>query len=241
VLVVDDDVDTCKNLRDILTDCGYDVSVANSGEEALPLLSRTAFDIALLDFKMPGMDGLTLSREIRKRWSGTVAVLISAFAEGEAAEQALRAGAWRVLHKPLNVGQLLPLIESAVRQPIVLVVDDDHDLCTNLWEILHEQGFRLDVAHSETEAAQQLAGRNHGVVLIDMRLPSGDGGGVYHLVRQFNPQARVVLITGFRSDVQDLVQRTVAEGADAVCYKPFAVPELLNTINRLAMTGKQTP
>src|SRR5712675_2131815 len=113
VLVVDDDVDTCKNLRDILTDCGYSVAIAYCGEEALELVRREAFDVALLDFKMPDMDGLMLYREIRKLRAGTVAVIISAYASGETADQALLAGAWRVLAKPVDFDQLMPLIETA--------------------------------------------------------------------------------------------------------------------------------
>jgi two-component system response regulator HydG len=233
ILVVDDDVDTCENLRDILTDCGHSVAVAHSGEDALPLLRREAFDLALLDFKMPGMDGLMLYREIRKLRSGTVAVIISAYASRETAEQALEAGACSVLHKPVQFEQLLPLIDLTTRQPLILVVDDDRELCSNLWDILRERGYRVDIAHSEQEAAYQLAGRQHGIVLIDMRLPQGDGSGVFHLVRESNPGARVILITGYRCDLEDVVERVVAEGAEAVCYKPFEIPDLIGTIARL--------
>lgn len=237
ILVVDDDVDTCENLRDILTDCGYSVSVAHSGEEALPLLRQEAFDLALLDFKMPGMNGLMLYREIRKLRSGTVAVIISAYASRETAEQALEAGASRVLHKPVQFEQLLPLIESTTRQPLLLVVDDDRELCSNLWDILRERGYRVDVAHNEQEAAFQVSGRRHGIVLIDMKLPEGDGSSVFQLVRESNPAAHVILITGYRHDLADVVERIVVEGAEAVCYKPFEIPDLIGTIARLTANG----
>src|SRR2546428_789145 len=73
VLVVDDDVDTCRNLSDILTDLGYHVDCAHDGPSALDLVRRNAYDVALLDLKMPGMDGLTLYREIKKLSASTVA------------------------------------------------------------------------------------------------------------------------------------------------------------------------
>ena len=66
ILVVDDEVDTCHNLSDILTDLGYRVDVAHDGISALELVRRNAYDVALLDYKMPGMDGLTLYREIKR-------------------------------------------------------------------------------------------------------------------------------------------------------------------------------
>ncbi len=64
ILVVDDEVDTCCNLSDILTDLGYGVDVAHEGQTALAMVRRKSYDVALLDYNMPGMDGLTLYREI---------------------------------------------------------------------------------------------------------------------------------------------------------------------------------
>jgi CheY-like chemotaxis protein len=66
-----------------------------------------------------------------------------------------------------------------------------------------------------------------------MRLPKGDGTSVFRLVRETSPEARTVLITGYRSELDSLVQQVINEGADAVCYKPFDVPNLLTTLQRL--------
>jgi CheY-like chemotaxis protein len=113
------------------------------------------------------------------------------------------------------------------------VVDDDPDLCANLWDLLHERSYRVHVAHDETEARRRLEGQAFDVVLIDMKLPRGNGASVFRLVRQTNPQARTVVITGHRSETDQLVRQVVAEGANAVCYKPFDVPRLLSTLELL--------
>jgi DNA-binding NtrC family response regulator len=236
VLVVDDDRDTRANLSDILMDLGYHVETAHDGPSALELVRTKPFDVALLDLKMPGMDGLTLYREIKRLRSGTVALIVTAHATSETAARALQAGAWQVLAKPVDFQQLLPLVESAAQQPLVMVVDDDHDLCENLWDLLRARNLRVCVAHDEREAEERLADRDFKVVLIDMKLPSGDGGNVFRLVRQSNPQARVVLITGHRGELETLIQRVLSEGADAVCYKPFDVPVLLETVQKLVHT-----
>src|SRR6516225_1825125 len=132
ILVVDDDMDTCRNLADILTDLGYRVDVAHDGLSALELVRQNPYDVALLDYKMPGMDGLTLYREIKKLRSGTVALIVTAYAGSNQAEEALAAGAWQVLPKPTDFPKLLSMVEKALDQPLVLVIDDDHDLCANL-------------------------------------------------------------------------------------------------------------
>jgi two-component system, NtrC family, response regulator HydG len=233
ILVVDDEVDTCRNLSDILTDLGYHVDTAYDGPSALELARKNPYDLALLDLKMPGMDGLTLYRELRKLQSGTVALVVTAYAGKDTTEAALAAGAWQVLPKPVDFPLLLKLVDEALGQPVVMVVDDDPDLCANLWDLLHERGYRVYVAHDEPEAAQHLKEQTFHVVLIDMKLPHSNGAQVFRLVRETNPRARTVVITGLRSEMDQLVQQVVAEGADAVCYKPFDVPRLLSTLEQL--------
>ncbi len=236
ILVVDDEEDTCRNLHDILTDLGYHVETAHDGPSALELVGRRPYDVALLDLKMPGMDGLTLYREIKKRRADTVAIIVTAYASSTTAEEALSAGAWQILPKPVDFPRLLGLVDKALDQPLVLVVDDDPDLCANLWDLMRERGFRVSVAHDERAAAQRLRDQAYTVVLIDMKLPEGDGSSVFRLVRSNNPQARTIVITGHPTEMDELVQRILKEGADAVCYKPFDVWNLLETVQQL--TGR---
>jgi CheY-like chemotaxis protein len=234
ILVVDDDRDICRNLSDILTDLGYQVEAAHDGPSALELVRQRPYDVALLDLKMPGMDGLTLYREIKKHRAGTVSMLVTAYANPATAEEALAAGAWKVVSKPVDLRMLLGLVDEALGQPLVLIVDDDHDLCANLWDMFRERGFRVNLAHDGRDAADQLKQTQFKVVLIDMRIPHGDGSKVFRLVRDANPQARTILITGHRSEMDELVEQMIAEGADAVCYKPFDVPALLGKLEQLA-------
>jgi DNA-binding NtrC family response regulator len=239
LLVVDDEVDTCRNLSDILTDLGYRVDVAHDGPTALDLVRRNAYDVALLDLRLPGMDGLELFHHLRELRPGTVGIIVTAYAGTDTADRALAAGAWQVLPKPVDFPRLLAVVEQAVGQPLVLIVDDDPDLCQSLRDVLCERGYRVCLAHDESGAAAHLRDRSFRVVLIDMKLPHGDGAGVYRLVREANPQARTVVITGYRGEMDRRVQEVMRQGADAVCYKPFDVTGLLATLERLTSEGLQ--
>jgi DNA-binding NtrC family response regulator len=194
---------------------------------------KKRYDLALLDLKMPGMDGLQLYREIKKLQAGTVALVVTAYATSAVAEEALTAGAWQVLSKPVDFPRMLSLVEEALGQPLVMIVDDDPDLCDTLWDLLRERGYRVSVAHDEAEATRRLQERGYKVVLIDMKLPQGDGSTVFRMVRETNPRARTVVITGHRAEMDQLVEQVIAEGADAVCYKPFDAPRLLSTLQEL--------
>lgn len=233
ILLVDDDVAICENMTDILTDLGYQVDAAHDGRTALERIRERVYDVALLDLKMPGMDGLALYRELKKIRSGTVALLVTGYAGGSTSEEALAAGVWHVVPKPVDVPRLLGLVDEALGQPVVLVVDDDPDLCDNLWDLLRERGCRVCIAHDAQQAAERLR-RSTQVVLIDLMLPDRDGAAVFRQVRQANPEARAVLMTGHRAEMEPVIERLRGEGVDAICYKPFDIPRFLETVGQLA-------
>ncbi len=240
ILVVDDDRDTCRNLSDILTDLGYAVQTAHDGPAALELVQQHAFDVALLDFKMPGMDGLALYREIKRRSPATVAIMISAYVSGTTSEEARRAGTWKVLSKPVDLGQVLPLVDEAIHQPLVLLVDDDRELCASLWDVLHESGYRVSLAHTVPMARDLVAQRKFNVVLLDLKLPEGTGRDVFALVREANPGARTIIITGHQRELESIIDEVLADGADAICYKPFDLKQLLETLEKLSQLERES-
>ena len=145
--------------------------------------------------------------------SGTVGIIVTAYAGTDTTERALAAGAWQVLAKPVDFTRLLGLVEDAVGRPLVLIVDDDPDLCQSLRDVLCDRGYRVCMAHDEATAASRLRDMSFRVVLIDMKLPDGDGAGVFRLVRVANPEARTVVITGHRGEMDQRVQEVLREGA----------------------------
>jgi DNA-binding NtrC family response regulator len=239
LLVVDDEQDTCANLADIFTDLGYEVDVAYDGFSALERVKQKTYDIALLDLKMPGMDGLELFKRIKEISHGTVAIVVTAYATSETARKILDAGAWRIMPKPVDFSALLLQVNEALDQPLVLVVDDDHDLCHTLGDLFREHGLRVHIAHDVEGANVRFRTNNFNVVLIDFRLPKGNGVDVLRSVREQNPQTRTILITGYRNEAELAVKQALDQGADAVCYKPFDVPELLELTGRLAQKDAQ--
>jgi two-component system, NtrC family, response regulator HydG len=238
VLIVDDEPDTCANLSDILTDLGYPVDTAHDGFAALELVKKHAYDVALLDLRMPGMDGLELYRRIREVSAGTVAIVVTAYASSDTAKSVRAAGAWQIVPKPVNIGALLGLVAQALDTPLVLVVDDDCDLCENLWDLLRERGYRVHIAHDVPDAENALGQHKFHVVMIDMKLPTGDGQQVLRTIQKVDKEARTLLITGFASEMEGKVAAALQAGANAVCYKPFDVEKLLSTVQRLSAESR---
>ena len=117
VLVVDDEQRVRRLLQTALTERGYDVTTAASGEEAMAAIAKRQPDIILLDLIMPGMSGLDVCRSVRQDLS-TPIVVLSAHGEEHDKVLALDLGADDYLTKPFGMEELLARIRVALRHSV---------------------------------------------------------------------------------------------------------------------------
>ncbi|MCK4339000.1 MAG: sigma-54-dependent Fis family transcriptional regulator [Candidatus Cloacimonetes bacterium] len=107
ILVVDDEKNIRRTLRDILQDEGYNVTASESGEEALNLLSDNFFDLIFLDVKLPGIDGIEVLKRVKKDYMGLDVIVISGHSTIKIAVQAVKMGAYDFLEKPLSLHKIV--------------------------------------------------------------------------------------------------------------------------------------
>jgi two-component system phosphate regulon sensor histidine kinase PhoR len=115
VLVIDDEYGVRTGIRKILALEGYDVVEAATGHEALAALDRLVFDVALIDYRLPDVDGLTLLQGIRTRGLPTMTCMITAYANIDMAIAATRQGIDFFLPKPFSPEDLLGVLETLLR------------------------------------------------------------------------------------------------------------------------------
>jgi len=116
VLVVDDEVGMLTLLRNYLTREGYEVHTAPSGETALQFLEEHDFDVVLTDLRMGGMDGLALVREVHATRPETQVVLMTAFGGIDIAVEAIKAGAYHFVAKPVKLPEVGALVRKALTE-----------------------------------------------------------------------------------------------------------------------------
>jgi CheY-like chemotaxis protein len=113
ILLVDDNRDTCDSMSDIFSDLGYTVDIACDGTAALELSRRHQYRLALLDYNMPGMNGLELFRRLKNSQPSIVVALITAFSS-IVAGAADAAGVRCSLLKPVDFSVLVPFVDEVV-------------------------------------------------------------------------------------------------------------------------------
>ncbi len=118
ILIVDDEAAERITLGEVLRLEGYQVTLAASGEEALTLANKQseAFDIAILDLRLPGIDGLQVLEGIRQISDSTVVILITGYGTLETAINAMRKGAYDFLLKPCPVDEVLGAVQRALSE-----------------------------------------------------------------------------------------------------------------------------
>jgi len=154
VLVVDDEEGMREGMRRVLERSAYHVDLAENGEEAIKLLKANAYDLALIDLKMPGIDGFEVTRYINETLGRqTVIVIVSALATVEAAMEVTRQGAFDFLVKPFVPKDLKQVVQRAVSQRRL---------------ILEREKYLTELASERNLSHQLINSMYEGVVVLNI-------------------------------------------------------------------------
>jgi CheY-like chemotaxis protein len=118
VLVIDDDAVVGRSFDRVLSEKGYEVSTALSGEEALDTIENTEFDVVFTDIKMPGMDGLEVAERIKAKCPWTPVVVITGYGTEENEARASVLGVSGFVHKPLTPEIIESVTLKALNEPV---------------------------------------------------------------------------------------------------------------------------
>jgi DNA-binding NtrC family response regulator len=116
ILIVDDDKEYRENLKEILDNEGYPNDMAGSAKQAMQKLGNQQFDVVLLDFMMPGIDGINALGEFKKISPNSKIIMITAFASIENAVVAIKKGASEYISKPFKIEALLLMIKQVIEE-----------------------------------------------------------------------------------------------------------------------------
>jgi DNA-binding NtrC family response regulator len=114
ILIVDDELVVRDSLGKWFTSEGYTAQPVSGAREALEVIQRAEYDIALLDIKMPGMDGMELQARLREADPDLTVVMMTGYASVDTAVQALKRGAYDYITKPVDPDELSHLVSNAL-------------------------------------------------------------------------------------------------------------------------------
>jgi len=243
ILIVDDDHGMSETLADIFIELDYDVSVADNGYRAIEMIKKKAYDIAFMDVKMPGINGIETFMEVKNISPSTKIIMITAYSVETLVKTALEEGAYGIIYKPMNIDKILDLIKKAEKGVLVLVVDDDPGTCETLKDVLIEKNYEVGTANNGEEAIIMAGENDYDIVFIDMKMPVMNGLETFLSIKKVNPKVTAVMITGYGhdGDVSELVEESLRNSAYVCLFKPLdmdKVTALVEEISRQKRKGE---
>ena len=231
ILIVDDEKNMRKTLADILTDEGYKVSTAATGEEAIKLCEKENHDVILMDVRMPGIDGVEAFRRIRRHKEGIRIILMSAYSVEGLREAALDEGAIAFLSKPLDVEKVISLI-GEVKETAILVVEQEEKTAGMLHDNLKKQGYWVTVtntAHNALELVEQI---RFDLIFLDVNLPSMNGLELYLAIKEITPTSVAIIISDMENEFEEIAKEAVRRNAYTIIKKPLDIDQVLSLLGQ---------
>jgi len=260
VLVVDDEEIAAEHARIVLDEAGISADTCFSGEEALRMIElehtkHTPYNLILLDWKMPDMDGIKTAAEIRKRYDReTTVIILTSFNWDEIMDEAMHVGVDSFLAKPLFASNVIDefarvalkngMDHVAEKRRVdlngrhILMAEDIKVNAEIMKRILEVKGIDVDHAENGKITLDTFAASDAGyydAILMDVRMPEMDGLEASAAIRALDrPDAKTVPIIALTANAFDEdVQRSLQVGMNAHLSKPVDPDHLYSTLEEL--------
>jgi DNA-binding response OmpR family regulator len=234
VLVVDDDRQMVKTVCDILKIKGFATAFAFTGKDAVEMVREEKPDCVLMDIKMPGISGVEALQKIKGMAPDLPVVLVSAYTTEAVAKEAKQLGADTVLTKPVDFQMLFSFLALLRKEESILIVDDDMNYAKTVGDVLQSRSFRMETEADPKNVLGHMERDYKLAVLLDLKLGDTDGLEVLKAVRAKYPTKPVVLVTGYRDEMTDSIEKGLKIGAYTCLHKPFEMDGLIDTIKEIS-------
>ena len=258
-LVVDDDFNTCDSVTKMLVKVGMRSEWTLSGKEAVLRARQSmelgdAFHAYIIDWRLPDMNGIEVTRQIRSLGDDTPIIILTAYDWSDIEVEARAAGVTAFCAKPLfmsdiretllaAIGQkqaetedsILPAAGSNFKDRCILLVEDNELNREIAMEILNEYGFLVDTAENGAVAVEKMKKSSPGdydLVLMDVQMPVMNGYEATKQIRALdNPALAGITILAMTANAFDEDRKKALEcGMDGFLSKPIVIEELITTL-----------
>ena len=260
-LVIDDDFNTCDSVTKMLAKVGMRSEWTLSGKEAVLRARQSielgdAFHAYIIDWRLPDMNGIEVTRQIRSLGDDTPIIILTAYDWSEIEAEARAAGVNAFCAKPIfmsdirdtlmtAIGQkqastddnILPAASSDFRGRSILLVEDNELNSEIALAILNEYGFQVDTAENGAEAVEKIrnsAPGDYDLVLMDIQMPVMNGYEAAKQIRALDdPALAGITILAMTANAFEEDRKKALEcGMDGFLSKPIVIEELICTLQK---------
>lgn len=229
ILVVDDEKEICKSIKQPFEYLGFTVTTATTAEKALKAFEEKKPKIIFLDIIMRDIDGLELLKKFKAMDPGVIVIMVTAKGDEETYKKAFALGADEYLTKPFGIDDLRTVAMRKIRnlldkgghmqKPVILIVDDEEKARLNLKAFI-EPRYECDIAeaHDGKSSIEYVQKQKPDIILLDIRMPGMSGIDAINEIKKINPDSRIIVISAWKSP--DVATKAISRGAFTYLDKP---------------------
>ncbi|MGB5718231.1 MAG: response regulator [Gammaproteobacteria bacterium] len=233
ILIIDDNRDMADGLGMILEDEGYQVTLAYNGRDGIGIFNAGHFDMVLVDFKLPDMNGVAVLRQLHQKDPQVRVIVITGYHVEQLLAEAIDDGTVEVLRKPLEIGPVIHILDRIQKENIILIVDDDPDAANRVTAQLTDQGIKTLLAGNAREAVAGVISGPVEVLVLDLRLPVTYGLEVYQELGQLGHTVKTLIVTGYADDESGTVDSLRSTAVTGCLFKPFRPEQMLRVVKQI--------
>ncbi|MDO5484221.1 MAG: response regulator, partial [Desulfovibrionaceae bacterium] len=251
VMVVDDQQEVCQEFLHFADDLRFEMHCCQRGQDALEESAQDGpYDIYFVDWQMPEMDGIELSKRLLEKYAGSSIIIMTSAAQwSDIAAEAHSLGVFRFLPKPLSQATVANLIEECFAREegtqgqmnvsyagrIMLLAEDNEINREIVISLLEDTGIAIECAENGKQAVEMFsaAPENYDIILMDIHMPEMDGLEAARRIRALNDRkARTVPIIALTANVfKEDTERSLAAGMNDHLGKPIDLDALVQKMN----------
>ncbi|MBW2101352.1 MAG: response regulator [Deltaproteobacteria bacterium] len=228
ILLVDDEAKFLDSISERVRLKGFEPLPARSGGEALEIARNTQLHAAVVDLKMPDMDGLTVITKLKEIQPDIRTVLLTGFGDDKVREAAEALDA--VYFEKDEMGRFWSFLTGMGTKDFrVLLVDDEKKFLDTLSDRVRLKGFEPIAAQSGREALEIARKTKIHAAVVDLKMPGMDGLVTITKLKEIQPDIKTVLLTGFGDDKV----KEAAEAIDAAYFEKDEMGRFWNFMKKL--------
>lgn len=232
VLIIDDDRDLAESLAELIEARGHAVSIAFSGDAGLSRFRQQHFDLAFVDVKMPGMNGVETFLGLRKIDPSAAVIMMTGFSAEQVLREGREAGTLRVIDRAGAVMEMMPIVDEVKPRRVLVGIGQQEALAHEARAALISRGYQVDVAPSGEEVLERAMAGAVDAVILDQHLPVLSGFDLYLALKWSGHQVPTIIAAN-RAQEHGAAIDLLQPMTEAILTKPFDPAEVLGSLDKL--------
>jgi len=238
ILVVDDEPNVREILYELITSLGYRVTAAESGQEALQVLTKDRADLVITDLMMPQMNGWQLLKLIKQRHTYMPVIVLTGYISQEGEEMLTNSQTDGYLVKPVDRAKLKNTLDNFRKQKKpgraadITILDDDPTALSALEHIFTRRGYRVATFTEPGDALQHIRDTNPDLLITDLMLQGFDGFEICRILRDNKKTKHLPILILTAAPSKENVLKAIKMDINGFMAKPFEPKSIVDRVKK---------